>query len=157
MIDIKRSKHGCVTRYDLTFSSQEVADRAHRAILAVKRNASTPLPGRLTMMEICNKREAQAVEQQLAALQRALQPAPQQAQGNVVPLRPAAPTAVQAGRSWVHRELHLATSPVPPAQTLTLRDGSTVQFTGWGRGFICRDELEEPRFHGQPVHYAYYA
>lgn len=139
MIDIQRGRSGSLTQITVTVASADLVEPVCAALRTSSR--FTTMPG-LVQSVACNRREAEAIEQRIAALQTAS-------------VQPAA-AKPEPARSQ-QRVLHLDRSPVQPAATITTRDGEILRFTGFGRSFICRDELADPQHQGQSVRYAYYA
>lgn len=141
-MNIEISRTGTLTRIVVTCDDPEQVESVCEALRTSSR--FTSMPG-LVQAVSCNRREAEMIEQRLDILQRATRTAP-------VPPAPA-----QREVAWTQRVLHLDGSPVAPAATLTTRDGEVLRFTGFGRAFVCRDELADPQHQGRAVRYAYYA
>ena len=147
MITIERSRSGSLTQITVTVGAADLVE----SVCAALRTSSrfTSMPG-LVQSVACNRREAEAIEQRLAILQRSLQ-------ARAAQTAPVQPAAAQRESTWAERVLYRDGSAVVPAATITTRDGEILRFTGFGRSFVCRDELADPQLRGQSVRYAYYA
>jgi len=149
MFEIKREKAGATTFLTVTVSDASVIE----AVCAAMSIPTFTRREGLTQVVRCNKREMEIVERRLAALRSAHQTA----RTVEVPLGSNVVAFSAPSTTWKRRVLHLEYSPVRPAETVLGEGGQVLRFTGWGRSFVCTNELAEPQFHGQAVRYAYYA